>query len=100
MTKLLTDCRFSAGGFTARLREQPPKPGCERREIARRRTEKEGAEAFSSASDDDGGGGFTARLREQSQEGESAVDLQLLQGVAGRLHEFGRGIGDRCVVKT
>jgi hypothetical protein len=29
-----------------------------------------------------------------------AVDLQLLQGVAGRLHEFGLGIGDRGVVET
>jgi hypothetical protein len=34
------------GGFIARLREQPSKNGCERREIARRRTEKERAEAF------------------------------------------------------
>jgi hypothetical protein len=29
-----------------------------------------------------------------------AVDLQLLQGVPGGLHEFGKGVGDRGVVEA
>ena len=37
---------------------------------------------------------FTARLREQPKKGPLTVDLQLFQGVAGRLHEFGLRIGD------
>jgi hypothetical protein len=86
------------GGFTARcassLKKRLRASG-----IARRRTEKERAEAFfplgatTTAAD-------SLRDARAASKKALAVDLQLLQGVAGRLHEFGSGIRDRRVVET
>jgi hypothetical protein len=60
---------------TKRWLEARAPRSCERREIARRRTEEEPSRALSSASDDDGDG-FHARLSEQQAQKGGAMREQ------------------------